>query len=148
MAHTKATVKPRAVIGIKTLPQSPQLPPGWKMVKNISKPWPKRKQVEKPSRRRYHPGMKAICEIQKFQKSTEPLIPKMAFLWIVREMLQCKSTEYRIQVGAILALHEAAEAYIIWLMEDTNLCAIHAKCVTILPKDMQLVRRIQGETLG
>ena len=104
MAHTKATVKQRVAIGIKTIPQPPQLPPGWKTVKNIPKPQSKTKWVEKPSRRRYHPGTKALCKIQKFQKSMELLILKMAFLWIVREMLQCKSTEYRIQAGAILAL--------------------------------------------
>ena len=148
MAHTKPTVKQRAVVGIKAIPWPPQLPPGQKMVMNIPKPQPKTKQVEKPSRRRYCPGKKALCKIQKFQKSTELVIPKMAFPWIVREMLQCKSMEYRIQVGAILAIHEATEAYIIQLMEDTNLCAIHAKHVTILPKDMQLARRMWGETLG
>ena len=103
MTWTKATVRERAVIGIKTIPWPPQLPLGWKMVKNIPKPCPKTKQVEKPSRRRYHPGTKALHEIQKFQKSTELFIPKIAFLQIVREMLQCESTEYRIQGGAILA---------------------------------------------
>ena len=46
---------------------------------------------------------------------------------------------------AILALQEAAEAYLVGLFEDTNLCAIHAKRVTIMPKDIQLARRIRGE---
>ena len=136
MAHTKAMVKQRAAIRIKTIPGPPQLPPGQKTVNKVPKPQPKTKQVEKPSRRRYCPEMKALHEIQKFQKSTELLIPKMAFLWTVRAMLQNESMEYRIQAGAILALYEAIEAYIIWLMEDTNLCAIHAKHVMILPKDM------------
>ncbi|CBI24852.3 unnamed protein product, partial [Vitis vinifera] len=40
---------------------------------------------------------------------------------------------------------EAAEAYLVGLFEDTNLCAIHAKRVTIMPKDIQLARRIRGE---
>ena len=46
---------------------------------------------------------------------------------------------------ALLALQEAAEAYHVGLFEDTNLCAIHAKRVTIMPKDIQLARRIRGE---
>ena len=78
----------------------------------------------------------------------ELLIPKMAFLWIVQEVLQHKSVGYRIQAGTVLALHESTETYLIHSMEDTNLCAIHTKHVTILPKDMQLARRIQGEMLG
>ena len=90
----------------------------------------------KSSKRRYRPGTKALHEICQFYKSTELLLPKLAFLWIVREILQWESTEYRIQVGAILALHEASKAYIIQLMEYTNLCTIHAKHVMILPKDM------------
>ena len=46
---------------------------------------------------------------------------------------------------AILAIQEAAESYLVGLNEDTNLCAIHAKRVTNMPKDMQLARRIRGE---
>ena len=75
-------------------------------------------------------------------KSTELLIPKRAFLRVAKEILQKESLSSQIQVSAVLALHKAAEAYLICLMEDTNLCMICAKCVTILPKDMQLVRRI------
>ena len=44
-----------------------------------------------------------------------------------------------------MALQEAREAYLVGLFEDINLCAIHAKCVTIMPKDIQLSRRIRGE---
>ena len=44
-----------------------------------------------------------------------------------------------------LYLQEASEAYLVGLFEDTNLCAIHAKRVTIMPKDIQLARRIRGE---
>ena len=51
----------------------------------------------------------------------------------------------RFQSQAVLALQEAAEAYMVGLFEDTNLCAIHAKRVTIMPKDIQLARRIRGE---
>ena len=54
-------------------------------------------------------------------------------------------SDLRFQSQAVLALQEAAEAYMVGLFEDTNLCAIHAKRVTIMPKDIQLARRIRGE---
>jgi len=63
----------------------------------------------------------------------------------VREIAQEFKTDLRFQGSAVLALQEAAEAYLVGLFEDTNLCAIHAKRVTIMPKDIQLARRIRGE---
>ena len=54
-------------------------------------------------------------------------------------------TDLRFQTPAILALQEAAEAYLVGLFEDSNLCAIHAKRVTVMPRDIQLARRIRGE---
>ena len=54
-------------------------------------------------------------------------------------------SDLRFQSQAILALQEATESYLVGLFEDTNLCAIHAKRVTIMPKDLQLARRIRGE---
>ena len=50
-----------------------------------------------------------------------------------------------LQSSAVLALQQAAEAYLVGLFEDTNLAAIHAERVTIMPKDIQLARRIRGE---
>ena len=75
-------------------------------------------------------------------------IPKLAFLRLVHEIFQKEYSWYWIQAGTILTLHEAAESYLICLFEDTNLCAIHAKHVTIMPKDMKLACRIRGETSG
>jgi histone H3/H4 len=54
-------------------------------------------------------------------------------------------TDLRFQSSAVMALQEAAEAYLVSLFEDTNLAAIHAKRVTIQPKDLQLARRLRGE---
>ena len=99
----------------------------------------------KPKPHRYRPGTVALREIRKYQKSTELLIRKLPFQRLVREIAQDFNTELRFQSHAILALQEAAEAYLIGLFEDTNLCAIHAKRVTIMPKDIQLARRIRGE---
>ena len=95
--------------------------------------------------RRYRPGTVALREIRKYQKSTELLIRKLPFQRLVREIAQDFKTDLRFQSSAVLALQEAAEAYLVGLFEDTNLCAIHAKRVTIMPKDIQLARRIRGE---
>ena len=80
-----------------------------------------------------------------FQKSTELLIRKLPFQRLVREIAQDFKTDLRFQSSAVMALQEASEAYLVGLFEDTNLCAIHAKRVTIMPKDIQLARRIRGE---
>ena len=89
-----------------------------------------------------HPGSKALREIRKSQTSTELLIRKWSFQRLVRELAQEIMPNLRFQMSALRALQEASESYIVGLMEDTNLCAIHAKHVTIMPKDMQLAHRI------
>ena len=73
------------------------------------------------------------------------MIHKLPFSRLVREIAQDFANAIRFQSTAVLALQEAAEAYLVGLFEDTNLCAIHAKRVTIMPKDMKLARRIRGE---
>ncbi|KAL4877697.1 histone-fold-containing protein [Aspergillus karnatakaensis] len=99
-------------------------------------------------RRRYRPGTVALKEIRKYQRSYDLLLRKLPFARLVREvafdMLPTGSAEFRWQSHAILALQEAAEAFLVHLFEDTNLCAIHAKRVTIMQKDIQLARRIRG----
>ena len=94
-------------------------------------------------KKRYRPGTLAIREIRKFQKSTELLIRKLPFQRLVREITQDISSTMRFQSHALLAIQEAAEAFLVMLFEDTNLCAIHAKRVTIMPRDMQLARRLR-----
>ena len=103
-------------------------------------------------RYRYRPGTVALKQIRQYQKSRDLLIRKLPFQRLVRE-IACDSEviksplcgKIRFQSAAIMALQEAAEAYLVGLFEDTNLCAIHAKRVTIMPKDIQLARRIRGE---
>eukprot|EP01071_Lankesteria_metandrocarpae_P013032 Lankesteria_metandrocarpae@DN6577_c0_g1_i1.p1 len=99
--------------------------------------------MKKPHR--YHPGTVALREIRKYQKTTELLIRKLPFQRLVREIATEYKSDLRFQSSAVLALQEASEAYLVGLFEDTNLCAIHAKRVTIMPKDIQLARRIRGE---
>ena len=90
--------------------------------------------VKKPHR--YRPGTVALREL---------LIRKLPFQRLVREIAQDFKSDMRFQSSAIMALQEASEAYLVGLFEDTNLCAIHAKRVTIFPKDIALARRIRGE---
>ena len=99
--------------------------------------------VKKPHR--YRPGTVALREIRKYQKCADLLIRKLPFQRLVREIASEYKNDLRFQSSAVLALQEAAEAYIVGVFEDTNLCAIHGKRVTIMPKDMQLARRIRGE---
>ena len=134
MARTKQTARkqtgakaPRKQIGHKAARKSAPISGG----------------VKKPHR--YRPGTVALREIRKFQKSTELLIRKLPFQRLVREIATEYKSDLRFQSQAVLALQEASEAYLVGLFEDTNLCAIHAKRVTIMPKDIQLARRIRGE---
>lgn len=99
--------------------------------------------IKKPHR--YRPGTVALREIRRYQKSTELLIRKLPFQRLVREIAQDAKSDLRFQSTAIAALQEAAEAYLVSLFEDVNLCAIHAKRVTIMVRDIQLARRIRGE---
>ena len=94
---------------------------------------------------RYRAGTAALQDIRHFQKSTALLIRKLPFQRLVREIAQDFKTDLRFQSAVILCLQEAVEAYLVGLFEDTNLCAIHARQVTIMPKDIQLARRIRGE---
>ena len=103
-------------------------------------------------RYRYRPGTVALKQIRQYQKSTELLIRKLPFQRLVREIACDRDvitsplcSKVRFQSAAIMALQEASEAYLVGLFEDSNLCTIHAKRVTIMPKDIQLARRIRGE---
>ncbi|CAM5159529.1 unnamed protein product [Eretmochelys imbricata] len=116
-----------------------------------SRPPPRRRRPP-GLRRRYRPGQRALLEIRKFQKSTNLLISKLPFSRVVREicLMYTRGVDFRWQAMALLALQEAAEAFLVRLLEDSYLCSIHAKRVTLFPKDIQLARRIRGiqEGLG
>ena len=94
---------------------------------------------------RYRAGTAALNDICHFQKGTALLIRKLPFQRLVREIAQNYKTDLRFQSAAVLCLQEAAEAYLVRLFNDANLCAIHTRRVTIMPKDIQLARRIRGE---
>ncbi|XP_048376169.1 histone H3-like centromeric protein A [Stegostoma tigrinum] len=104
------------------------------------------------ARRRFRPGTRALMEIRKYQKSTDLLIRKLPFSRLVREVASrfTRGVDFNWQANALLALQEAAEAFLVLLLEDAFLCTLHAKRVTLFPKDVQLARRIRGiqEGLG
>lgn len=108
--------------------------------------------IKKPYQ--YRPGTVALRQIRRYQKSTELLIHKMPFQRLAREIVQDLNKRVsfprhdanRFQSTLLLAMQESVEAFSVELFEDANLCAIHAKRVTIMPKDMQLSLRIRGES--
>ena len=93
----------------------------------------------------YRAGTVALQDIRHFQKTSALLIRKLPFQRLVREIAQDFKTDLRFQSAVILCLQEAAEAYLVKLFDDANLCAIHTRRVTIMPKDILLARRIRGE---
>ena len=94
---------------------------------------------------RYRPGSLALQEVRYYQERSNLLIRKLPFQRLVREIAQALKQDVRFRSAALMALKEACEAYLVRLFEDTNLCTIHAKRVTIMPRDIQLARRIWGE---
>ena len=133
MARTKQTA--RKSIGLKT-------PRKMLATKAARMSGPTCGGVKRP--KRYRPGTVALREIRKYQKSSDLLLQKLPFQRLVREISQDRRADLKFQSSALLALQEASEAFLVGLFEDTNLCAIHAKRITIMPKDMQLARRIRG----
>ena len=89
--------------------------------------------------------MRALREIQKYQKGANLLIRRVLFQILVKEIIQKWQEGLKLQSSAVLALQEAGEAFLVGLMEQANMCAIHAKRVTIMPRDIQLACRIQGD---
>ena len=101
--------------------------------------------ISDEKQRKTQKGMQVLKEIQKYQKGTDLLIRRVPFQRLVREIIQRQQGNLKLQSTAVLALQEASEAFLVGLMEQANLCAIHAKRVTIMPWDMQLARRIWGD---
>ena len=135
MAHTKQTTRkdkggktPRKIFSTKN-------PGSIKAQKAARKG---KTSYSEPKKQRFRPGTVALQEIRRYQKSTDLLIRKLSFQHLVRELILEHKQDYQLAPAAAVALQEAAEAYLVGLFEDTNLCAIHAKRVTIMPKDIQL----------
>ena len=144
MARTKHEPK-KLKLSPEKMPATRKTPA--KAGKNIAMPGASIEK-KKGGRRRFRAGTVAIREIRRYQKTTDSLIRHRPFNRVVREIAQDYGRQeepIRFQAEALVALQEAAETYLVGLMEETNLCAIHAGRVTIMGKDMQLTRRIRGE---
>lgn len=137
MARTKST--PRKTAGAKTLPIVSRHAMAMKALKGP----PVAGGVKRPHR--YRPGTVALREIRQYQNSYEPLLRRLPFQRLVREIAQDYKFELKFQSTALIALQEACEAYLVGLFEDANWCAIHAKRVTVMPQDICLARRIRRE---
>lgn len=137
-------------VGGKTPAKSPRMGPVMSGVKQGGKhpPYISALQYAPGSKRphRFRPGTVALRDIRRYQKSTNLLIPRLPFQRLVREIAAEYRSDLRFQGSAVLALQEAAEAYLVSVLEDSNLCALHGKRVTVMPKDISLARRIRGET--
>ena len=125
-----------------------------KNLKGVQKPAKGSQGVKKTTqegesqKRRARPGKAALREIKKYQRSTDTLVPRAALQRIIKEISSKYLPDARYSYGAIDAVHQCVESYMVGLFEDTNLCAIHAKRQTVMTKDMRLARRIRGEILS
>ena len=134
--NTRSVHQPKRVLAKKRRSHVPRYT-------NARKKTPVTGGVKKPHR--YRPGIVALREIRKYQKSTDLLIRKMPFCRIVKEiMFEWLNVRYRIQAAAMLALQEATEAYIVGVLADANLCCIHRKRVTINEHDIRLAIRLMA----
>ena len=113
--------------------------------KQIKKSAPADGGMKEKKARRNRPGTVALREVKRYQKSIDMLLPRAPFQRLVREICSDMDDTLRFQPNALYALQEASEAYIVGLFEDTNLCCIHAKRVTVQKQDMDLARRIRGD---
>jgi histone H3 len=135
MARTKQTVTkttggkaPRKVVSAKSARKS--VPPA---------------EVQAPKKNRFKPGSVALKEIRKYQKTTDLLIRKRPFQRMVRELCKVKNGDMRFQASAIVAFQEAVENFLTNLIEDAYRCVMHARRVTLMPKDIRLVYKIKYE---
>ncbi|KAK4768277.1 hypothetical protein SAY87_003418 [Trapa incisa] len=125
---------------------TPSTPQPSRSPRKISRPSPATQTTEGKKKRRFRPGTVSLREIRKFQKSVNLLIPAAPFIRLVREISFALSPDITRWTGeALIALQEAAEDFVVSLMEDAMLCAIHAKRVTLMKKDFELARRLGGK---
>ena len=108
-------------------------------------------QGKKSAKRKWRPGTVALRQIKKYQQTVDLLIRRAPFRRLVKELIvqtsHDMSLDFHIRCTplAVDAMQEATEAYLVNLFEDSNLCAIHSRRVTIMSKDLCLARRIRGE---
>ena len=146
LSQQVAAVAAQSARAAKKCPHSPDGEDGVKQACKKLPSIPLRKKVstggvKKPHH--YRPSTVALWEICKYQRSTDLLCRRLSVACLIRDITQDFKVGLHFQATAFLAIQEAMEAWLVCLMEDMNLCAIHAKTVTIGPKDLSLVRRIR-----
>ena len=114
--------------------------------KVVTKPSESEVTQTKSGKKRFRPGTVALRDIRKYQRSTELLLRKLPFQRLVKEIAFKINENLRFAANAVRAIQEATEDHIVRVFQDANLCALHAKRVTVLPKDVTLARRIRGDT--
>ncbi|KAF7683475.1 histone H3.3a [Astathelohania contejeani] len=139
MARTKQTARK------STGGKAPRKQLATKAARKSTAPEVSSQAVKRPHR--FRPGTVAMKEIRKYQKSTDLLIRKLPFQRLIREVAASFKPDIRFQSQAILAIQEAFENYCTSLFEDANLCVLHCKRVTCMPKDLQLAMKIKGDSL-
>ena len=121
-----------------------------------------KKQAAKPSKRvkaagsaagarkfKWRPGTVALRQIRKLQKGTNSLIARAPFARLLKAAAadSAAATRFRWERSAVAAAHEATEAWMVAVLADANLCALHARRVTVMPRDVHLARRLRGDRL-
>ena len=138
---------PKSKVAAKAKAAS-KMPGKVKGSKMIKKAAPAEGGMKDRKKNRYKPGTVTLREVKRYQKTTDMLLPRASFQRLVRSITMDMDHSLRFQSQALHALQEASEAYIVGLFEDTNLCAIHAKRMTVMKKDMDLARRIRGDRMN
>ena len=139
---------PRAKTASKKVPSKTMAASSKKSASKMKmKPAKKMETMSQKDRKkpRFKPGTVALREIRRYQKQSSLLIPKAPFTRLVRDICGGIDNDLRFNAETLLALQEAAEAYLVSLLEDSSLCAIHAKRQTILKADMVLAKRLRGD---
>lgn len=108
-----------------------------------SRPAPTMSAGKKKINRYHKPGVMALKEIYRYQKSTDLLIKKMPFRRVIRELAREINPELRFRSVALQTIQECAENFLVKLCEDSKLVAIHAKRVTMMAKDLLLILKIK-----
>lgn len=125
-----------------------------KAKKNVSFAAGDQEQAKKP--RRWRPGTVVLREIKKYQASDKPMIAKTKFQRLVREIdaevgvknFNSNEQQHRWSHAALEAIQEATEAYIVTVLSDANMCALHAKRETVMPRDLRLAQRLRGDRIN
>ncbi|XP_058451903.1 uncharacterized protein LOC131430728 [Malaya genurostris] len=91
---------------------------------------------------------KAMQEIARLQSVVTPVIPKLPFARLIREVLsEYSHHNLRITAESLMCLQESAETYVVQLMEDAYRCTLHRERITLMPKDIRLAVMLRKDSI-